>query len=387
MTQKENGLYSLATSVRIASGREYILPNVTDLHERIEEVIRLEHYHPKYLLWRVFLYRYFYSNCDITATSRFAETFVTKDRTSYIIPANETSKTISSYITSTRTSSKTIFNDITGLDFSNVIQAATIFLDNQKILLKTIESNVEFKKEVQNAINSNTLHSIYIAYLLVACRWRWFDYWDENLAQSLLPKWIQWCDTFKQCFSEMQSLLEDRVSLYAYYNEDCKAIHFRLLDHSIEFLTSRKIRNVAEVYGVEFDRSDTLSKDFIIDFVSGFPLYTSMTFDLYHTWNMLYDFFYPIRHQTILDYYRLFLINKHLYNKQLKAIRDMNYYFCHNDIGLECVNLKKVELFNDGTDPDEADYMLQEYFDNLVSRGIVDSKRREEILYAIIQTY
>lgn len=382
----ENGLFSIFTSVKITTGEEYLLPNVTDLHKRIEEIIQLEPYHPQYLLWRVFLYRYFYSNCDIAATSKFAKTFVSKDRTSYNIPFNETSKTIDSYIISTRTIRKTIFNDITGFDFSNVIQAATVFLDNSKVLLKIIESNAEFKKEVQNAINKNTFHSIYIAYTLVAGRWRWFDYWDEELIQNLLPKWKQWCDTFKQYFLEMQILLDDRVSLYSYYNHDCKAIHFRLLDYSIDFLTSRKIRNVAEVYGVEFDNVDSLSKDFIIDFVGSFPLYHATTFDLYHTWNMLYDF-YSREHLTILDYYRLFLINRHLYNKNLNAIRDLKYYLCNNDIGLECINLKKVELFNANTDPDEADFMLQEYFDDLVSRGIVDPNRREEILYAIRQTY
>ena len=196
----ENRLFSIFTSVKITSGEEYLLPNVTDLHKRIEEIIKLEPYHPQYLLWRVFLYRYFYSNCDIAATSKFAESFVLKDRTSYNIPFNETSKTIDSYIISTRTVRKAIFNDITGFDFSNVIQAATVFLDNRKVLLKIIESNTEFKKEVQNAINKNTFHSIYIAYTLVAGRWRWFDYWDEELIQNLLPKWKQWCDTFKQCF-------------------------------------------------------------------------------------------------------------------------------------------------------------------------------------------
>ncbi len=266
------------------------------------------------------------------------------------------------------------------------MQAADVFLNNKKVLLKIIESNEEFKAEVQNVINKNTFHSIYIAYFLIAYRWRYFDYWNENLAQSLLPKWVQWCDTFQQCFLELQSLLGDRVSLYAYYNEDCKAIHFRLLDYSIEFLTSREIKNVAEIYGTEFDKSDTLSKDFIIDFVGSFPLYNSITFDLYHTWNMLYAFYFG-ENQTILDYYRLFLINKRLYNKNLKAIEDLNDYLCHNDIGLECVSLKKIELFNAGTDPDEADYILQEYFDDLVSRGIVVPNRREEILYAIRQTY
>ena len=382
----ENKLLSIFTSVKITSGGDYLLPNVTDLHNRIEEVMQLEPYHPKYLLWRVFLYRYFYSNCDITATSKFAERFLSKDRTSYIIPANETSKTIDSYISSTRTIRKTIFNGITAFDFSKVMQAADVFLNNKKVLLKIIESNEEFKAEVQNVINKNTFHSIYIAYFLKAYRWRYFDYWNENLAQSLLPKWVQWCDTFQQCFLELQSLLGDRVSLYAYYNEDCKAIHFRLLDYSIEFLTSREIKNVAEIYGTEFDKSDTLSKDFIIDFVGSFPLYNSITFDLYHTWNMLYAFYFG-ENQTILDYYRLFLINKRLYNKNLKAIEDLNDYLCHNDIGLECVSLKKIELFNAGTDPDEADYILQEYFDDLVSRGIVVPNRREEILYAIRQTY
>lgn len=384
-TQK-NELLSLITSIKIVSGEEYLLKNVPDLHTKIEEVMQLEHYHPKYFLWRVFLYQYFYSNCDLIASERFSKTFLSNDRAAYIIPTNVTSNTIRSYISSTRTTSRAIFNGITGYDFTNVLQAASHFISNDKILLNIIKDNEVFKKEVQNAININTFHSIYIAYFLMIYRLRSFQYWDTELAQKLLPKWMQWCNAYKQYFYEIQKMIGDRDSIYFFYNNECKTIQFRLLDFSIETLTSAEIKNVSSIYDKEFNQLNSLSKDLLIDFVRSFPLYITLTFDLYDTWNMLYDF-YTNENQTILQYYRLFLIGERLYKKNLRAIKDLNYYIRRNDIGLQCINLKKLELFNSNIDINEADVKLNEYFNDLVSRGIIDSNRREEVLYAIRQTY
>lgn len=36
--------------------------------------------------------------------------------------------------------------------------------------------------------------------------------------------------------------------------------------------------------------------------------------------------------------------------------------------------------------PDNADILLNEYFNDLVIRGIIDENRREEVLYAVKHT-
>lgn len=57
---EEGGLFSIITSVKVASGKDYLLPDCPDLQSKIEEVMQLEPYHPKYLVWRVFLYTYLF---------------------------------------------------------------------------------------------------------------------------------------------------------------------------------------------------------------------------------------------------------------------------------------------------------------------------------------
>lgn len=383
---EEGGLFSIITSVKVASGKDYLLPDCPDLQSKIEEVMQLEPYHPKYLVWRVFLYTYLFSGYDIDMAEQFLKDFFYKDRKAYYVPTNETSKTITSYITRTRTTSKSIFNDITAYDFTKVIQASDIFINNQKTLFRAIESEEEFKIEVMNAINRNTFHSIYIAYLLVICRMRLFGFWDNDLVQNLYPKWIQWCDAYKQCFQELQKILVNNLSLYTFYGDNCKSILIRLLDYSIITLTDADIAKATVIYGNELDQIDSLSRSLVIDFCSNFPLYVSFPFDLEKTWDILYDF-YTKENQTILDYYRLFLISKHLYNKNMRAIENLRRYLCRNDIGLECIKMKKTELFNANIPLDEADFLLHKYFDDLVARGIIASNRREEVLYAIRQTY
>lgn len=110
--EKENStsiLPSLFTSIKVASGDDYILPNLPELHKQIQEVLNLDYYHPKYQIWRVFLYRYLYANCDPIATEKFAKDFIENDRMCYRIPQNKTSEAVASYVTRLRTTSKSIF--------------------------------------------------------------------------------------------------------------------------------------------------------------------------------------------------------------------------------------------------------------------------------------
>lgn len=379
---EESRLSTLITSARVASGDDYLLTNVTDLHNRIEEVLSLDLYHPKYQIWRVFLYRYLYAKCDILAAEKFAKTFIENDRNAYRIPNNRTSKTIENYINRLRTTSSSIFNGTTSDDFTEVLNASSLFLNNENLLLNIIQSDLEFKAELENALNIDSFHSIYIAYLLIVCRSRWIGFDDTNAFLNVLPKWEKWCNAYKSYFCEFQQLLGEKVGFYTFYDDVCKKVIFRMLDASVSFLKTKKIVGVSEIYGVELDMIDTLSRDFIIDLVSTFPLYTSIYFDLYNMWNILYNFYFT-KNQTILDYYRLFLIEKRLYLNNMKAIDNLNYYIRHNDIGLECIKLRKIELFNANVEPEYAEVLLNEYFDDLVIRGIINKDRREEVLYAV----
>ena len=87
-TQENTGLLQVVRSVTVASAQDYLLPNQPDLYSKINEVIELDHYNPKYLVWRVFLYSYLFSGCDVKATKPIAKKFFKKDQEAYSVPTS-----------------------------------------------------------------------------------------------------------------------------------------------------------------------------------------------------------------------------------------------------------------------------------------------------------